>query len=371
MKKILIANDRLTGGGVENVLENLVRYLLRQGCDVILKIPNCTYKEVCEVFGDSVKLYPQMRSLKNVEKYSISWFWDRVLYILQSEIYKIHFSLQQFDVLIALKEGNTMQELARLYAKKKYAWIHVDYHFMHWTKWCFSSNEDERKCMRQYDKVVCVSEAAKKSVIQTIGDPGNLCVKYNPLDYTRIHAQAQCLCPEQKPSEQVLFVSVGRLCPPKNYHLLLDVCAELERKYSFGVWIIGDGPQRKELEEKIQEKSIKSVKLLGNQQNPYPFVKTADIFVSSAKWESYGLAVQEALVLGKPVIAVKCPAIEETLDTRFGILVDNNVESLYVAMEKMLLNMELREKYSDNIAQDYQTDILYEKRLRDICSLWE
>ena len=40
MKRILIANDLLSGGGVENVLENLVHYLLKRGNEIALIIPN-------------------------------------------------------------------------------------------------------------------------------------------------------------------------------------------------------------------------------------------------------------------------------------------------------------------------------------------
>ena len=97
----------------------------------------------------------------------------------------------------------------------------------------------------------------------------------------------------------------------------------------------------------------------------------ADVFVSSASFESYGLAVQEALVLGKPVVAVKCPAIEETLDSRFGLLAENRFDALFAAMERMIASRDIRQNCADNIAQYYQTDELYEKRLQDICNLWE
>lgn len=372
MKKILIANDCLVGGGVENMLETLVRYLTRQEYDVTLMIPNCTQAEVQALYGKTVKVHPPLRSLTDdLKRYSLAWFWDRGMYVLQREWCRIPFFFRQYDVLIALKEGPTMLALSRLYAKKKIAWIHVDYQFLHWTKGYFRSLNAERKCMKKFNHVVCVSEAAKNAVIQTTGDPGNLCVRYNPLDYAKIQTQAQCLCPEPRSAKQVQFISIGRLSPEKNYHILLDVCSQLEKKYHFSLWILGDGPQKNELQEKIQQKSIQSVKLLGNQQNPFPFVKAADVFVSSSMCESYGLAVQEALILGKPVIAVKCPAIEETLDSRFGILVDNHAEFLYAAMEKMLLDSALYQQYADSIAQNYQTGDLYEKRLQDICSLWE
>ena len=56
MKRILIANDLLIGGGVENVLENMVQYLLRQGAEVTLLIPNCSEQQARDVFGSKINV---------------------------------------------------------------------------------------------------------------------------------------------------------------------------------------------------------------------------------------------------------------------------------------------------------------------------
>lgn len=371
MKRILIANDLLKGGGVENVLENMTRYLLKGENEITLMIPDCSQKEAESLFGGNIKVYPQMRKLKDMKKYSFYWFWDRGLYILQRQFHRIRLSLMQYDVVIALKEGAVMQEMARIYGKKKYAWVHVDYGFMHWTEGYFKSKDGERKCMQKYNKVVCVSQAVVDSIVATIGDPGNLCVKYNPINVDEIIRLSKQPCQQQKKNEKFLFVSVGRLEFPKNYSLLLDVCASLGKKYNFELWILGEGADRKILEKKIQEMSISNVKLLGNKNNPYPYIKTADVFISSAVCESYGLAIQEALVLGVPVITTECPAIKEVFDTRFGIMVENSFSALYDAMEKMIVDSDLCRIYGNNIEQYYSTECLYEKRSQDICDLWE
>lgn len=371
MKRILVANDLLKGGGVENVLENLVRYLVKCGNEITLMIPNCSEREARSIFGSDINVYPPMRNLKDMKRYSLHWFFDRGLYILQKQFYRIRLSTMRYDVAIALKEGLVMQELACIYAKKKYAWIHVDYQFMHWTEGCFKSNDKERTCMQKFDKVVCVSHTVADALIATVGDPGNLCVKYNPINADRIMRLSKQTCKQQKNSERFLFVSAGRLEFPKNYFLLLDVCYALGKKYDFELWILGDGQDRKGLEEKIQQLSISNVKLLGNQNNPYPYIKAADAYISASICESYGLAIQEALILGAPVITTECPAIKEVFDTRFGLLTDNSFPALYNAMEKMIIDPNLCKEYRHNIEQYYSTKDLYEKRIQDICNLWE
>lgn len=370
MKRILIANDLLKGGGVENVLENMVRYLIKQGNEVTLLIPEASDYEVVELFGTEVTLYPSLRRLEDLPRFSLKWFFDRAIYVFQKLFFKLRLSLKNYDAVLALKEGAVMKELAGVYAKHKLAWVHVDYNYCHWTDCFFKTNEDERKCMQKYEKVICVSKAAAESVINTIGDPGNLCVKYNPMDTDRINRLSAESCGAEK-SGKFLFVSVGRLVAQKNYKLLLEACSRLEKKYDFEVWILGDGPERSELKKIIGEKSISSVKLLGNQDNPYPFIKVADTYISTAIWESYGIAIQEALILKKPVIAVECPAIKEVFDLKYGFLIENEITALCDAMEKMILYPDLCNKFKTQIEQYYDIDGLYEKRIKDICDLWE
>ena len=62
------------------------------------------------------------------------------------------------------------------------------------------------KCMKKFKNVVCVSETAKESVKKVIGDPGNLCVKYSPLDYLSIIEKSNV--PINRP-QKLLFVALN------------------------------------------------------------------------------------------------------------------------------------------------------------------
>ncbi len=282
-------------------------------------------------------------------------------------------SLYNYDVLIALKEGTMMKKAAPIRAKRKFGWIHSDYYYTRQTlvNKVFPSFEKERKCMQRYEKVVCVSETTRNSVIQTIGDPGNLCIKYNPINVKKILAMAQEHCAMTRDDTCPLLVSVGRLSNEKNYPVLLKACEELHKKTKFNLWIIGDGRERKNLEEYIAQNQLDFVTLLGSLENPYPLMKQADVYVSASISESYGLAVQEALVLDLPVVAVNCSGIQESLDPRFGILVDNSVTQLCDALERILTDSALLSSYKQTIASEYHTEQLYEERMEEICKLWE
>ena len=371
MKKVLIRNDLIEGGGVENVMQNLIMFLDERGYEITVVTDRGSKKEFYSIFSDTIKYFRSSYERGDFKRLSLQWLSDRI----KAKVYEIFFRIQmhkKFDLAIAIKEGQSMVSVSRLHSKRKYAWVHVDYDFLYWTQYVFETPEEERKCMGSFDKVVCVSKAAMESVIHVVGNPGNLCVRYNPINYMDIRRKAQESSYLSKPDKSLLFVAVGRLAEQKNYRMLIEVFASLCKKYkNIELWIVGEGNQRSELEEKIRESGLASIKLLGERKNPYSILKMADCMISASKWESYGLAIQEAFVLGIPVVATKCPALEEVFDDRFGILSENTAEGLEQALVKILENRETLKKYRDNIKQFYKAEILYEQRLEKICDLWE
>ena len=371
MNKILIRNDLIEGGGVENVMQNLIMFLDKCGYKITVVTDRGNNKEFYNIFPDTIRYFRSSYERRNFKRLSLQWYADRI----KAKIYELLFRIQmhkKFDLAIAIKEGQSMVSVSRLRSKKKYAWVHVDYDFLYWTQYVFETPEEERKCMESFDKVVCVSKAAMESVIHVVGNPGNLCVRYNPINYMEIRRKSQENLHLSKPDKNLLFVAIGRLAEQKNYRMLIEVFASLCKEYkNIELWIVGEGDQRSELEEKIRESGLTSIKLLGERKNPYPILQMADCMISASKWESYGLAIQEAFILGIPVVATKCPALEEVFDHRFGLLSENTADGLKQALVKILEDTEILKKYRDNIKQFYKAEILYEKRLEKICDLWE
>ena len=107
------------------------------------------------------------------------------------------------------------------------------------------------------------------------------------------------------------------------------------------------------------------------QKNPYKYLAQADLFVSTSISESYGLAVQEAFILGVPVVAVKCSGIEEVFDTRFGKLIENSEEELACTLKEIVSNPQVLQNYHQAIVNNFEVSELYEGRMESICNLWE
>ena len=369
-KKIIIENDLIAGGGVEQVMFNLVMFLRKHHYSVTVVTNEGTDKQFYSHYPKDVKYFSRQFDYRTVKRFTPRWAAACIRYRLFC-IKKARVFAKTYHAAIAIKEGQVMKNISSLKAKHHYAWVHTDYQQIHWTKYSFQSNDEELACMRSFDQVVCVSQAAANSVIQTIGDPGNLCVRYNPLPVHNILQNGKKNCGLVRPAGKPLFVSVGRISGEKQYPLLIDVCAKLADQYDFELWIIGDGPDYAKLEQKIRERKISCVKLLGKQKNPHCYVNQADCFISSSRTESYGLAIQEALVLQVPVIAVACPAIEECVAPEFGWLVENSADAIEQAMIEAMEKPQMLKQCRESIKKKYDIQSLWQQRLESICALWE
>jgi len=358
-REILIINNNLDTGGVEIILQNLTKVFDERGYKITLWASNGSRKVVRERFPDSVafRKYPFWNV--NCKRFSPKWFFSRISRVMFE---KLILRLKKWPLVVAFKEGEDMVLASKLRARRKVAWVHTDYGAFHWTGYCFANDEAERLCMAGFDAVAVVSEAAGRGLVQAIGDPGNLQVVYNPIDYDHIEKRARAHCP-QRPKDKAVLVCVGRLSAVKRHSMLIDICNELSEQFPLELWIVGGGELEEELQRKLVDENIHCVKLLGQQRNPYPYIACADWLVSASETESYGLTVQEALVLGVPVIACRCPAIEENMSEDFGILAGMDKEQLKEAICRALSEKELHTGYARSIAEGYDKSRLWEERL--------
>lgn len=372
MKKTRILFDNLfvVRGGVEVMMNSLISYLPRDRYEVTLAAVHWDPKDPDDRVPDGVRFIKRYHRRKNFRKYSLRWFLDVGWGRFYDAVIALYLSLLNFDIAVSAQEKLTMKRTDGIRAKRKLAWVHTDYTTCLNPHKTFPNPEVERACMARFEKVVCVSETVRNGVIQVIGDPGNLVVRYNPIDVKRILRLSEEPCPVKRDPTRPLLVSVGRLVAEKQYLLLLESCKALWETLDFELWIIGDGEERPLLEKYIAEHGLTHAHLFGTQANPFMYLRQADLFVSASSTEGYGLTVQEALVLGVPVAAVDCPGIAESLDTRFGVLTENSPSALADGI-RALLEPQTLAACRARIAADYPRGELYEKRLEAILELLE
>lgn len=135
---------------------------------------------------------------------------------------------------------------------------------------------------------------------------------YNPINLDSIEQELQYEISDNfKPlfsSESFKFISLGRLFKIKNHIGTITAFEKIARRYpSAKLFIIGEGPQRQEIENMIENLRLKnSVFLLGLQENPFPYLLRSDCFVFNSFSEGFGVAIIEALASSLPVISSNC-----------------------------------------------------------------
>lgn len=162
----------------------------------------------------------------------------------------------------------------------------------------------------------------------------------------------QPLEPDDPPIDGPLVVACGRLVAQKGFDDLLDAFAIVRSRIPDAkLWIVGEGPDRRALERRLQALSLQgSAHLLGFRENPFRYMAKADVFVLSSLFEGFGNVIVEAMACGAPVVSTDCPfgPSEIIADGVNGILVPvREPAELAGGILKLLEDDRLRAKIAD------------------------
>jgi N-acetylgalactosamine-N,N'-diacetylbacillosaminyl-diphospho-undecaprenol 4-alpha-N-acetylgalactosaminyltransferase len=171
---------------------------------------------------------------------------------------------------------------------------------------------------------------------------------YNPLNLDYI--AKELLAP--KPFEFDYILAIGRLNRQKGFDILIRSFAKSDLKNRIKLVILGEGEERKNLEELIAELKLKNqVLLFGKVDNPFIYMKYAKFFILSSRYEGLPMVLLEALACGTPVITTDCETGPTDIveDRENGLLVPVKDENaLKSAMEELFYDQKLYEKIKAN-----------------------
>lgn len=342
MKKLLFMIDTLNGGGAEKVLFDILNNFDYKKYQIDLFLIK---KE--GIYLEKLDKRINVKSFFDKNDNFLKYFFDRKLYKLARKYPKLINLIikDEYDVSIAFLEGRATKILSYKNGKK-IAWVHIDLE-----KHRVLNFEEEKKYYSYYDRIVGVSNQATNAIKKLYPEISDKCSTiYNPIIVEDILIKAQSNEKVFKDNNKIKIISVGRLAKQKGFDILLEAHKKLiDEKIEHEVYILGnDGGEQEYLINKIKEYNLENnFFLIGFKENPYAYIKQADIFVSSSRYEGYPLVIMEALTLGKAIIGTKCTGTTELLENgKYGILVEpENVEKLSSAMKNLILNSELRKKY--------------------------
>ncbi len=138
--------------------------------------------------------------------------------------------------------------------------------------------------------------------------------------------------------ENYNFITMGRLSPEKGQDNLIKAFGQFQQNFpTTKLYILGEGPLRKDLENLIAELNLEeSVYLMGQLEIPFRLMKKCDCFVLSSHYEGQPMVLLEAMTHGMKIIATDIVANRNVLENgRYGLLVENSIEGLKKGLNQL------------------------------------
>ncbi len=379
MKIAFVLNNYNANGGIEKALESILHTLCKNDVHDITvlclkdKVKNTVSREI----PDSVKIkqlewYPQYLKdtqtaiFKLLKKYLLSapiFSAGIILAKIYSRLRKCpniyhRYLLKrypavpgEFNIAIAFEYPpcNILYVTKdKIKADKTYLWIHFE-------PFMLLSKQMLKYDIELADKIISVSDAIKNDIADNFPEYNTRFYSiYNMVD-ANILTKANEKVLHKYTDNKIRLLTVARLTSQKGIDIAVDVTLSLIKdKYEFEWFIIGEGELRQEIEKLISEHDIdKYFKLLGNIENPYPYIKDCDIYVQPSRYEGYGIALAEARVLCKPIVTTDFYGAREQITNRHtGSIVNCNVTEISNAIKELCDDVTLRKLYVQNLKKE-------------------
>lgn len=332
-KKILFLIHDLGQGGAEKVLVNLVNNINRNEFDISVTV----------LFGGGINeqfLKPDIK-FKAVWPKMIPGNSKLMKLVSPKQLHKIVVK-ENYDIEVSYLEGPSARVISGCQNKntKLISWIHGEQKSLKKVSESFRSKKEAKKCYEKFDQTICVSETVKKDFCKLLNYQRPCCVLYNTVESNKIIEKSKEPVPELESDKFFKLIAVGSLKTIKGYNRLLHIIFRLKQENKkIRLYVLGIGPQEKELKEYVEKKGLKeNIIFLGYQTNPYKYVAKSELFVCSSFAEGFSTAATEALIVGTPVCTVNVSGMKEMLgeDNEYGIVTENSEEALYEGIKNIV-----------------------------------
>src|SRR5699024_957252 len=180
-------------------------------------------------------------------------------------------------------------------------------------------------------------------------------VIYNFIDFTRFHWTNKDHFKKMfAPEDEKILVHISNFRKVKRVSDVVKVFKEVNDVIPSKLLMIGDGPERPNIERLCREMHIcQEVRFLGKQDAISEILAISDVFILPSANESFGLAALEAMACRVPVISSNIGGIPEVNEEGVtGFLSDvGDIRAMAANTLKLLQNPELHEKFRQNAYQ--------------------
>lgn len=327
MIKLLFYISGIYNGGTEIALYNLLSYIDKTKYDIYVTYTDIENSDI-EMIN---KIKPYVNFINIEDKFST-------------------------DILIYCTDALNDKEilLENIKYKKSYFWFHYFWPSQEeFLKYTINNN--------LINGVIAVSQSTKERLLQlqdfTIQE-NKILVIHNILNSDSILEKS--LEPVTMDlSDELNLITVARLAPVKGYERVKYLAdALIAKNVDFKWFILGKANNsEKEYERKIKKllEPYKNIYFLGEQQNPYKYMKNCDYTVILSERETWSLVITESKILGIPCITTDFDGVTEQITPmENGIIISRENVNTYCDKVDDIINS--KEKLKENL-KNFKYDI--------------
>ena len=349
--KIAFYIESMIIGGAEKVLLEIVNNMDPSIYDVtvISLFKKSVYSDYVFQFDEGFKPHVKYIYLINNTNRISSLLFNFLYHRTNKKLIHRFLVKRKYDIEIAFYEGWPTEFIANSSQNsKKIAYLHsVPERF-------FENNSKEviaEKFLlyQKFDVILAVSGQVKKSFDMFFPNLHTIVI-HNPFDIELIRQKSNEEIKSIGNTQSINFITVGRLINVKGYDRLISAFSKISDKYNFTLTMIGDGELREKLQQQVAEYNLSSkIVFMGNQPNPYPFIKNADCLICSSYSEGFGNVLVEAAILGTPFLSTDCGGPKDIVEiTKSGLICENSEEGLYNGLFQIFENPNVLPEFSVN-----------------------
>lgn len=368
-KQILFSCYGLGIGGIEKCLVNLINALPADRYDVDLLLMNPEYDfrdqlhrpvrflDMFDYVANVHDTMPEIRKRGGVLRnpgLALRWCLFRLELKFGRKPWRWFRPLpEHYDIAVAYSQNDlsAYYVIDKVNADRKVFWYHNGaYERSDW------QYERDQVYYPKFDYTVAVSTDCA-NVLRERFDfaPGRLIVLQNICDGQAIRTRANAFVPASFRTGSFHITTVGRMTVEKGALLAVDACRML-RDQGFDIcwhWV-GDGNQYDTVQNVIAQCDLNDHFILeGNQENPYPYIQNAHIYVQPSYYEAYSTTITEAKVLCKPIVTTDVGGMRDQLtDGINGLIVPVDAVAITGGMKQLLENKALRSSFAQQLESE-------------------
>lgn len=235
-------------------------------------------------------------------------------------------------------------------ANKKITYFHSDY-----KKWPYYKYAD-KKYYPKVDYIVTISEICKESLVEIFPECKEKIIVIENISSPKIIRDLSLKeCSIKFNSKYINVIMVGRPSKTKGYDFAIEACKRLKDDgYKVKFYSIGISNEVDIFKNMVRGLGIENEFIfLGETNNPYKYIRQANIFVHPSRFEGKSVAIDEAKILCKPIVISNFTTAKDHIKNEVnGLIVDMNSEGVYKGIKRLIDHKELCNRFINNLQND-------------------